>query len=210
LPVCLLGVIGLSTYVPTILILGFSPYTTDVGYSPEQPLPFSHARHVEGLGMDCRYCHSTVEQAAFAAVPPTQTCRNCHHTLKADSPNLGLVRRSAATGESIPWQKVHDLPDYVTFHHAIHISKGVGCVTCHGPVQEMGQVYQARTLSMAWCLDCHRQPEQYLRPRDQVFNMTWDAQRDAGRSQLELGAQLKAEYGVADAAFLTSCSTCHR
>lgn len=210
LPALVLLVIGVTTYVPTVLIFGLSPRTTDVGYRPTQPVPFDHAQHVSGLGLDCRYCHSTVETAAFAAIPPTQTCMNCHHAIKSESSALEVVRASFQTGEPIAWQKIHDLPDYTYFNHAAHVNKGVGCVTCHGRVDQMTQVFQARTLSMAWCLECHRDPEQFLRPRDQVTNTAWAVLTDSGLSQAELGAQLKQHHNVAGTAFLTSCSTCHR
>jgi hypothetical protein len=210
LPACLVVVIGMVTYLPTVMTLGFSPGTKDVGYRPSQPVAFDHAMHVGALGMDCRYCHTTVEQAAFAAVPPTQTCMACHGTIKPDSPALERIREGFAEGEAIPWRKVHDLPDYVYFNHAAHVAQGVGCNTCHGQVNEMTQVFQVESLSMGWCLDCHREPEKHLRPRDQITNMEWDAQRDAGMPQRELGKQLRSHYGIAGEAFMTSCSTCHR
>ena len=210
LPACVIVAIGLGTYLPTIMLLGFSPRTKDVGYRPQQPVPFDHALHAGALGMDCRYCHSTVEHAAFAAVPPTQTCMGCHSTIKPDSPLLKPVRESFADDRPLAWRKVHDLPDFAHFDHAVHVAKGVGCSTCHGAVNEMTQVFQAEALSMAWCLDCHRAPERHLRPRDQVTNPRFDAQRDTGMSQRALGERLRAEYGIANQAFMTSCSTCHR
>ncbi len=137
---------------------------TDVGYAPEQPVPYSHALHAGQLGIDCRYCHNTVETAAHAAVPPTQTCMNCHAAIRKESEKLIPVRASYATGMPIPWVRVHDLPDYVYFNHSAHVRRGVGCVSCHGRVDTMEVVYQAEPLSMGWCLDCHRNPERHLRP----------------------------------------------
>ncbi|MCB9507089.1 MAG: cytochrome C [Myxococcales bacterium] len=153
----------------------FSPKFTDVGYAPEQPVPFSHALHAGQLGMDCRYCHNTVERAAHAAVPPSQTCMNCHATVRTDSAVLAPVRESAATDSAIPWVRVHMLPDYAYFDHSPHLAAGVGCATCHGRIDEMTIVQQAQPLSMSWCLDCHRNPTPNLRPRDQITNMGWDA-----------------------------------
>lgn len=203
-----LGIGGL-TYTPVLLGLAFDPNTTDVGYAPEQPVPFSHALHAGQLGMDCRYCHSTVEKAAFAAIPPTATCMNCHTTIHATSPRLAPVRESYNTGKPVDWVKIHDIPDFATFNHSIHVNKGIGCVTCHGRIDKMEVVKQVNSLSMSWCLDCHRAPEKNLRPRDQVTNMTWDPVKDAGKTQLELGLELKQEYKIRNIAYMTSCSTCH-
>ena len=210
LPVLLLAVIGGATYVPVVVMYGASPITTDVGYAPQQPVPFSHALHAGQLGMDCRYCHSTVEKAAFAAVPPTQTCMNCHVNIKGDSPNLAPVRESYATGKPVEWKKVHDLPDYAYFNHSIHVNKGIGCVTCHGRVDKMEVVFQDQPLSMGWCIECHRNPEKHLRPREEVTNMTWDALLATGKTQEVLGLELKKKYNVHDVAYMTSCYTCHR
>ena len=207
LPLIVAAVVGTGLYVPTVVGFGFSPKTTDVGYQPVQPVPYSHALHVSDLGMDCRYCHTTVENAAFAALPATQTCMNCHTNIKPDSPVLLPVRNSWATGEPVPWVKVHDLPDYAYFNHSAHVNKGVGCVSCHGRVDQMEQVFQAKPLSMSWCLDCHRAPEKFLRPKDQVTNMNY---APADGDQLKTGLKLKADYGIRDVAYMTSCSTCHR
>jgi menaquinone reductase, multiheme cytochrome c subunit len=213
LPVVVITLLGAGLYIPTIVGFGGSPRTTDVGYQPIQPVWFSHALHAGDLGMDCRYCHSTVEQAPFAALPATQTCMNCHaNVTKPDiktnqpSPRLAPVYESWASGKPIPWVEVHDLPDYSYFNHAIHVNKGVGCVTCHGRIDQMDSVYQARTLSMSWCLDCHRQPEKYLRPRDQITNMSYTPAND----QRTLGLELKEQYGIRDKIYMTACSTCHR
>jgi menaquinone reductase, multiheme cytochrome c subunit len=210
LPALIVAGVGAGVYVPTLLGLGATPTATAVGYEPRQPVPYSHALHVGQLGLDCRYCHTTVDQAAFAALPPTQTCMNCHAAVKTDSPKLAPIRASYATGQPVPWKKVHDLPQYAYFNHAIHVNKGVGCVTCHGRVDKMETVRQVAPLSMAWCIECHREPEQHLRPREQVTSMTWSAEADAGKNQLELGRELKSQYHVRDATYLTGCYTCHR
>ncbi|MFG0331504.1 MAG: cytochrome c3 family protein [Phycisphaerales bacterium] len=182
-----------------------SPYTTNVGVILTQPIPFSHKHHVELLGIDCRYCHQHVEDSSFAGIPPTETCMHCHSQIWADSPMLEPVRYSYETNTPIVWNRVHDLPDYVYFNHSIHIAKGVGCVTCHGRVDQMPLTWRAHTLHMEWCLDCHRAPEKYLRPRDQIYNFEWAPEGD----QLELGERLVEEYGIIKNG-LTDCWTCHR
>ncbi|MCB9728665.1 MAG: cytochrome c3 family protein [Deltaproteobacteria bacterium] len=152
----------------------FSPSFTDVGYRPEQPVPYSHALHAGDLGLDCRYCHNTVEVAARAAIPPTATCMNCHSQVRTDSPRLQKVRDSAETGEPIEWVRVHQLPDYAYFNHAPHIAAGVGCSSCHGRVDQMTLTTLSKPLSMGWCLECHRNPTPNLRPLDKVTQMDWD------------------------------------
>ena len=209
-PAALVLAIGVLTYLPLLLTLGLSPKTRSVGYRPAQPIPFSHAVHAGKLKMDCRYCHTTVEHAAFAAIPPTQTCLNCHAAIKSESPALEPMRISFEKGTPLSWIKVHDLPDFVYFNHSAHVNKGVACVTCHGRVDEMEEVRQDQPLSMAWCLDCHRSPEKNLRPRAQVTNMSWDALAATGKSPLEIGTELAAQYHVQSQPFMTSCSTCHR
>ena len=153
----------------------FSPLYTDVGYSPEQPVPFSHKLHAGDLGLDCRYCHNTVETAAHAAVPPTATCMNCHRAIKADSEAIKPLVESFAANKPMHWVNVHMLPDYAIFDHSAHVAAGVGCVTCHGRVDQMEVVQQVQPLSMGWCMDCHKNPTPNLRPRDQVTNMAYDA-----------------------------------
>jgi hypothetical protein len=183
-----------------------SGYITSANVVVEQPVPFSHKHHVADDGIDCRYCHTSVETSAFAGIPPTRTCMNCHSLLFADSPFLKLVRDSYSSGVPIEWNRVHKLADYVYFDHSIHIAKGIGCVTCHGQVDQMPLVRQVATLQMEWCIDCHRQPEKYLRPKDQVFNLAYQAPSN----QIALGLQLKQDYHIRSAQELTSCSTCHR
>ena len=172
----------------------------------EQPVQFSHAHHVGGMGIDCRYCHTSVEESAFANIPPTKTCMNCHSQIWANAPILEPVRASFRENTPLQWTRVHDLPDFVYFNHSIHVKQGVGCATCHGPVDKMPLVYQAAPLTMQWCLDCHRDPGKFIRPRDQVFNMAWE--RPTGDP--EFGARLVKQHNIASVEQLTSCSTCHR
>lgn len=183
--------------------LGRSPYVTRAFEARQQPIQFSHERHVAGNGLDCRYCHTSVETSAVAGIPPTKTCMNCHAQILSNSPYLAPVRASYANDESIRWVKVHDLPDFVYFDHSIHVAKGVGCTTCHGPVDKMPLMWTVKSLQMEWCLDCHRAPEKYVRPRNAVFTVDYQPPVD----QLALGTRLVAEYRIRS---LTSCSTCHR
>jgi hypothetical protein len=183
-----------------------SSYVTRAQIVIEQPIPFSHEHHVKGLGIDCRYCHTSVTQSAFAGIPPTKTCVTCHSQIWTNAPMLEPVRTSWNTDTPIRWNRVHNLPGYVYFNHSIHVAKGVGCATCHGPVDEMPLMYQYAPLTMAWCLDCHRHPEKNLRPRDEVFNMNYKPPDD----QLALGRQLAQRYEVRSPQALTDCTTCHR
>ena len=183
-----------------------SPYQTNQNVAREQPVQFSHKHHVGDDGIDCRYCHTSVESSAVAGLPPTKTCMNCHSVLFSNSGYLEPVRESFRTDQSIAWVKVHRLPDFVYFNHSIHISKGVGCASCHGPVNQMPLLWQASPLLMSWCLDCHRNPEPNLRPKSEIFNMDWKAPAN----QAELGKKLAAEYKLRTTAELISCSTCHR
>lgn len=180
-----------------------SRYVTEETVAREQPVAFSHEHHVSGLGIDCRYCHLSVEKSAFAGIPPTQTCMNCHAYIWTDSSMLAPVRESFRTGMPIPWNRVHDLPDFVYFNHSIHVKKGIGCVTCHGRVDQMPLTWKAQSLLMEWCLECHRQPERFIRPREFVFDMDWQPEVD----QQALGQRLIQEYKVAT---LITCSVCHR
>lgn len=189
-----------------ILLLQRSDFVTGARTHVQQPIQFSHLHHVGGEGFDCRYCHTSVEESAFANIPSTQICMNCHSQIWLESPYLEPVRESFQTGESLEWIRVHDLPDFVYFNHSIHVNKGVGCETCHGRVDQMPAMEQVASLQMEWCLDCHRRPEQYLRPRSQVTVMGYEPDGD----QLAIGQRLKREYKVLDARILTSCSTCHR
>ncbi len=179
------------------------PQVRETGYAPLQPVEYSHKLHAGDLGMDCRYCHSTVEQAAYAAIPATEVCMNCHVRVKADSPLLQMVRESYATGQPVPWVKVHRLPDYVYFNHQAHVTAGVGCVSCHGRVDQMIVVRQVEPLTMAWCLDCHRDPAPRLRPPERVTEMNWHPDRDP----VEIGRQIVAANRIAPP---VNCSGCHR
>lgn len=192
-----------------IILVGWflvrSSYATQVDVPIDQPVPFSHQHHVAGLGIDCRYCHASVETSSFAGIPPTYTCMSCHSQIWSDSPTLKPVRDSLANGTPIRWNRVHNLPDFVYFNHSIHVNKGVGCVTCHGRVDQMPLTWKAQSLQMSWCLDCHREPERYIRPREKVFDMDWTPAED----QLTIGRRLVQEYQILPVAQLTSCSTCH-
>jgi len=180
-----------------------SPYENLQNEPREQPVPFSHEHHAGGLGIDCRYCHTSVEKSSFAGIPATRICMNCHSEMWASSPTLAPVRESYRTGQSIQWTRVHDLPQFVYFAHNIHLSKGIGCSTCHGPVDHMPLTWKAEPLTMEWCLNCHRHPERFVRPRQEVFSMAYQPPAD----QASLGRRLVHEYGIRS---LTSCSTCHR
>ncbi len=188
-----------------LMALDRSPYTTKQGIVLRQPVPFSHEHHVAGLGLDCRYCHTSVETSSFAGMPPTATCMNCHKLIWADSDMLEPVRASLRDDRPIVWTRVHDLPDFAYFDHSIHVAKGIGCVSCHGRVDEMPLMRQAAPLQMEWCLACHRHPEAQVRPRSEVFNLNW-----AAADQASLGPRLVKEYGIRSVRDLTSCSTCHR
>lgn len=188
-----------------VMALDYSGFNQRKGVVLEQPVPFSHKHHVQDVGIDCRYCHTSVERSAQAGIPPTQTCMNCHKQIWSDSPMLAPVRESFRTGEPLNWSKVHDLPDFAYFNHSIHVAKGVGCFSCHGRVDQMPLVRSAHPLQMQWCLDCHRNPEPNLRPKDQITSMTWRSE-----DQSKLGAELAKIHRVRGSAFLTSCSTCHR
>jgi hypothetical protein len=208
-------IVGISLF-GVVFLLGFagwaldrasrSDYTTRAMTAREQPVPFSHAHHVGGLGVDCRYCHTTVESSSFANIPPTKTCMNCHSQIWITSSTLEPVRASFRTHESINWVRVHDLPDFVYFNHGIHVAKGVGCETCHGRVDKMPLTLQQNSLQMAWCLECHRHPERFVRPREFITTMGYQPNGD----QEEIGRKLMAEYKIQDERALTSCSTCHR
>jgi hypothetical protein len=190
-------------YLVSLIYYAGSPVTTDVLYSPKQPVAYSHAQHAGQLGIDCRYCHNTVEQAAFAAVPPTATCMNCHKIIGAKRDTLLKVRESDATGDPIRWVKVHELPDYVYFNHSAHVTRGVSCYDCHGRVDRMEQVTQVERLSMGWCLECHRDPAPHLRPQEFITKLDWQPNEDPRI----LGEKLRRENNINPP---TDCSTCHR
>jgi hypothetical protein len=202
--VSLFGAVFLAAALLVVLTqVNRSPWVTQAHVAREQPIQFSHERHVGSNGTDCRYCHTSVEESSFAGIPSTKTCMNCHSQIFATNPLLQPVRDSFENGRAIEWTRVHDLPDFVFFDHSIHVHKGVGCTTCHGQVDRMPLMSQAQSLQMEWCLDCHRNPEQYVRPRSAVFSVDYRPPPD----QAELGARLVAEYQIQK---LTSCSTCHQ
>ncbi len=203
----LIGALGAVAFLGwVVMLLMRSEFVTGQNAYVDQPVQFSHAHHVGGMGIDCRYCHTSVETSEFANIPPTKTCMNCHSQVWNQAPILEPVRASFRDNTPLEWTRVHDLPDFVYFSHQIHVAKGVGCATCHGPVDTMPLMLQHASLQMEWCLECHREPEKFIRPKEEVFNMAYEAPAN----QLELGTRLKQEYGIATAEHLTSCSTCHR
>ncbi|MBB6429444.1 cytochrome c3 family protein [Algisphaera agarilytica] len=259
LPLILLGAMGGAVYVPAVVGLGLNPNTLNQNYQPKQPIPYSHELHVGQLGLDCTYCHTSVNQAGFAAIPPVETCITCHNPgagsgVKKLSPKLEPLHRAYLPyldrdtgyptteagpedrpnltnpdqGKPIEWIKVHDIADYAYFNHSAHVTKGVSCVSCHGRVDRMGEegVYQVENLSMGWCLECHRAPEKHLRPPSEVTNLSWTPlddpevieaikageikEGDVDAAQLLVGLRVKEQYNVHNAAYMQSCSTCHR
>ena len=187
------------------LAIARSPYTTDQKVVLTQPVPFSHEHHAAQLGLDCRYCHTGVEKSSFAGLPPTETCMTCHSQIWTNAQMLAPVRTSLADNLPIRWQRVHRLPGYVYFDHSIHVAKGVGCTTCHGKVGDMPLMYQDASLTMGWCLDCHRDPAEKLRPQADIFRLDWTAPAN----QDAVGHKLLKDYGI-EVSHLTDCSVCHR
>jgi hypothetical protein len=182
----------------------WSPWTTLEMTPIAQPVPFSHKHHVFGLGLDCRFCHTTVEKSAFAGMPSTETCMTCHSQIWRDAPMLAPVRNSLAENTPLQWNRVNQTPDFAFFDHSVHVNHGIGCATCHGQLDQMPLTWKSHTLYMKWCLECHRTPEKYIRPREEVFNLDWSA-----TNQLVLGKKLVADYHV-HTEQLTDCSMCHR
>jgi len=197
------GIAIIAILVATLAAINRSSYMTEVGVARSQPVQFSHKHHVSDDGIDCRYCHTSVEASSFAGIPSTKICMNCHTQIWADSPILAPVRESFRTGKSLEWTRVNNLPGFVYFDHSIHVHKGVGCATCHGRVDQMPLMWREHTLYMEWCLECHRNPERFVRPREQVFSMDWQPPSD----QIALGQKLVQQYKIES---LTSCSVCHR
>ncbi|MDQ3650482.1 MAG: cytochrome c family protein [Acidobacteriota bacterium] len=208
------GIFVLLAVVWAVAEINRSSYNTGEYVERQQPVQFSHKHHTGDDGIDCRYCHTSVEISSSAGMPATKTCMNCHTQIWSDSPYLEIVRTSWKEGKPIEWTKVHDLPDYVYFNHSIHVAKGVGCSSCHGRMDEMPVVYQAASLQMEWCLSCHREPERFLRPKSEIYNHARNApnhlSENTTEQQLAEGRRLKAEYRVKNSQVLTSCSTCHR
>jgi hypothetical protein len=204
-----LSIVGVALAVPLIGVAGYAfnmSYSAEVRQPKEQPVEFSHKHHVGDDGIDCRYCHTSVDKDAFAGLPDTHTCMSCHSQIWTDSPLLEPVRESYRTGKPLRWTRVHDLPDFVYFNHSIHIKKGIGCYSCHGRVDEMPMMWKENTLTMDWCIDCHRHPEKNIRPREEVFNVAWQGKGN----QEQQGRQLVNEYHVLHPYQITNCSTCHR
>lgn len=203
------SILGLPLVLGAFAAIGASLYTspvvTQVGVSKDQPIPFSHQRHVGGNGIDCRYCHTTVEKSNFAGIPPTETCMTCHSQILSDAPMLQPVHESWKNNDPIEWTRVYDVPDFVYFDHSIHVAKGVGCTTCHGEIDKMPLTYKANTLHMSWCLQCHKHPERFIRPKEEVFNVDWEPPHN----QIEQGLELVKQYNVKTEQ-LTNCSVCHR
>ena len=192
-----------ATVLTLVATANTTSWVTYQGVAREQTPPFSHKHHVAGLGIDCRFCHTTVEEAGFAGLPASKTCMTCHSQVWTDAPILEPVRESYRSDKSVEWLRVHDLPDFVYFNHSAHVNKGVGCTTCHGPIDTMPLVHQEASLQMEWCLECHRHPERHVRPQAEVFSVRWSPPAD----QVEKGRELVARYGIHPR---TSCSTCHR
>lgn len=200
----LIGLLLIGTSVTAGVWYYFTPKYTRVGYQPVQPVAFSHAVHSDQLGIDCRYCHEGVEKSWYSNVPDSKTCLNCHNSILATDPRLELVRESARTGEPIPWVQVHKKPDYVYFNHAVHVNRGVSCVHCHGQVNEMEEVYHAKSLSMSFCLECHRDPSKYLRHPEDVYNLAMEIEPE---KQAQLGKQFAHDWNINAS---QNCSACHR
>jgi hypothetical protein len=232
-PLIIAGAVAGGPYMLLFIGFGASPTTLAVGYQPEQPIPYSHELHVNQLGIDCRYCHNSVDKASYSALPAAATCMNCHHGIHTESERLKPLHASFQSGLPVEWVKVHDLPDYAFFNHSAHVNKGVSCVSCHGRVDRMGPegVVQKEPLSMGWCLKCHRNPEQNIRPRDQVFNLMWgenlskqeiaqiaglgvEGLEEGGRltqvQKIQIGTKLKDAHSIKNANQLSDCTACHR
>jgi len=212
LPAAIAVALATPLYAVFIVAFGFSPKTLEVGFMPHQPVPYSHEMHAGQLGIDCRYCHNTIERNDFAALPPTQTCMNCHTQIWKDSPKIKPLVDSYASGLPVQWMRVHELPDYVYFSHSAHVTRGVSCVECHGRVDRMPEVYQAQPLSMGWCLECHRDPNTRLRDPRQVFDLGWTFNADpVAKSRFGSEADYH-QFWRANNNLNPSqdCSTCHR
>jgi hypothetical protein len=206
----IVGVLLVGTGVTAGVTYYFTPKYTRVGYQPIQPVAFPHSVHVDQLGLDCRYCHNGVEKSWFSNVPATSTCMNCHSQVLKDDARLAPVRESAATGRPIPWVQIHKMPDYVFFNHSVHVNRGISCVECHGQINQMEAIYEAKTLSMRFCLDCHRDPAMHLRPLDKITDLNWKPSQDdreLAAVQRHQGDQLAKDWGTQS---LQNCSACHR
>lgn len=206
LPAALVAGPIVPLYVVFVIAFGFSPKTTDAGYMPHQPVPYSHELHAGQMGIDCRYCHNTVEYAAKAAIPPTQTCMNCHTEVHKDSVKIKPLVESYQTGKPVQWIRIHDLPDYAYFNHSAHVTRGVSCVECHGRIDKMPEVYQQEPLSMSWCLECHRNPQTRVRDPKDVFDLGWGVDRTK-KQKFDFGKEMIDKNNLNPS---QDCSTCHR
>jgi hypothetical protein len=200
----IVGALLVGTAVMAGVWYYFTPAYARVGYTPVQPVPFSHAVHVDQLGVDCRYCHSAVERSWYSNVPAANTCMNCHNQVLKDDPRLALIRESAATGRPVPWVQVHKVPDFVYFNHSVHVNRGISCVHCHGNVNRMDEVRHEKTLSMAFCLDCHRSPAENLRPKDKITDLDWNPHQHLPKDWFAK----KADEMKVNAS--QNCTACHR
>ena len=209
------AILRLVLLVATVLVVGGlvlaggvsrSDWAYRVGVAPTQPVPFSHKHHVGELGIDCRYCHTSVEAASTAGIPPTWTCMTCHSQIWTGSPMLAPVRDSLAENKPLHWTRVNRLPDYVYFNHSVHVTKGIGCSSCHGAINTMQLTYRAHAFTMGFCLNCHRNPERFIRTPDQIWNMEWQP----GADQARIGRALVAQARIRPGAQLSDCSICHR
>jgi hypothetical protein len=206
----IIGALLVGTAVTGGVTYYFTPKYTRVGYEPIQPVAFPHSVHVTQLGLDCRYCHNGVEKSWYSNIPATSVCMNCHNQVLKEDPRLAVVRESAATGKPIEWVQIHKVPDYAFFNHSVHVNRGVSCVECHGQINHMDEVYHAKSLSMHFCLDCHRNPAQHLRPLEKITDLDWKPSNDPANlasAQLTLGQKLVNDWHVQS---LENCSTCHR
>jgi Cytochrome c7 and related cytochrome c len=201
----IIGTLLLGGSATAAITYYFTPKYTHVGYSPLQPVAFPHSVHVNQLGLDCRYCHNTVEKSWYSNIPATSTCMNCHSQVLKDDARLQVVRDSAATGQPIPWIQIHKMPDFVYFNHSVHVNRGISCVECHGRIDLMDEVHQEKPLSMSYCLDCHRDPTMRIRPLEDITKLDWHAATPD--AQRELGTNLMASWHTQS---LQYCSTCHR
>lgn len=201
----LIAIAVLGVVMVALVYYYFTPSYARVGYAPTQPVSFDHSLHAGQLGIDCRYCHTHVEQSRHSTVPPTSTCMNCHNQIRSESDALELVRRSHESGEAIPWIRVHEVPDFVYFDHSVHVNRGVSCYECHGQVNEMEVVRHDQSFSMGWCLECHREPEKHLRPPEEIYNLDWRAESE--EAQIEMGVEFVHDWNVNPP---LSCSACHR
>ncbi len=198
----LVGFFGLILFLIFVFWYWLSPKHTDVGYQPKQPIPYSHRLHAGQLGIDCRYCHGNVEKSSSAGVPPTEICMNCHRVVKPNSPLIKKIHDSFQTGQPIRWVKVHALPDYVYFDHSRHVNSGVSCYDCHGRIDQMKEVHQVQPLSMSWCLDCHRNPDKHLRPKEFLTTLDWSSPNPEA-----VGRDIRQKNHIRPR---EDCSTCHR